>query len=174
MNGTLTRNAASQQQQQHHTRNLHHTLNGSNNYDPIELRRIQYQTPAMIAHPPIPIDDLFQHIERLKSLNNAKFAAEYESIEPGQQCTWEHSILDINRQKNRYANVIAYDHSRVILSKLPAHVFAAAASSMSSPNSTGNYQQQQQLSFSNNNGHYGLIGEFQGKRSFVFFGFILT
>ncbi|MEQ2212282.1 hypothetical protein XENOCAPTIV_028629, partial [Xenoophorus captivus] len=37
------------------------------------------------------------------------------TIDPGQQLAWEHSNLEINKPKNRYANVIAYDHSRVIL-----------------------------------------------------------
>ncbi|GAA6084380.1 receptor-type tyrosine-protein phosphatase S isoform X1, partial [Tachysurus ichikawai] len=38
-----------------------------------------------------------------------------KSIDPGQQFTWEHSNLEVNKPKNRYANVIAYDHTRVIL-----------------------------------------------------------
>ncbi|KAG8595562.1 hypothetical protein GDO81_001555 [Engystomops pustulosus] len=40
------------------------------------------------------------------------------SIDPGQQFTWEHSNLEVNKPKNRYANVIAYDHSRVLLSAI--------------------------------------------------------
>ncbi|KAJ8951260.1 hypothetical protein NQ318_008163 [Aromia moschata] len=69
----------------------------------------------MVSHPPIPISELASHIERLKANDNLKFSQEYESIEPGQQFTWDHSNMEVNKPKNRYANVIAYDHSRVIL-----------------------------------------------------------
>ncbi|XP_043282785.1 tyrosine-protein phosphatase Lar isoform X3 [Venturia canescens] len=83
--------------------------------DPVEMRRMNFQTPGMISHPPIPISELGNHIERLKANDNLKFSQEYESIEPGQQFTWDHSNMEVNTSKNRYANVIAYDHSRVIL-----------------------------------------------------------
>ncbi|XP_053715420.1 receptor-type tyrosine-protein phosphatase delta-like isoform X30 [Synchiropus splendidus] len=83
--------------------------------DPVELRRLNFQTPGMANHPPIPIMDLADHLERLKANDNLKFSQEYESIDPGQQFTWEHSNLEVNKPKNRYANVIAYDHSRVLL-----------------------------------------------------------
>lgn len=86
--------------------------------DPVEMRRLNYQTPGMINHPPIPITELGNHIERLKANDNMKFSQEYESIEPGQQFTWENSNFEINKPKNRYANVIAYDHSRVVLQPL--------------------------------------------------------
>ncbi|XP_025052272.1 receptor-type tyrosine-protein phosphatase S isoform X7 [Alligator sinensis] len=99
--------------------------------DPVEMRRINFQTPdsglssplsdpefdfeSMLSHPPIPIAELAEHTEHLKANDNLKLSQEYESIDPGQQFTWEHSNLEVNKPKNRYANVIAYDHSRVIL-----------------------------------------------------------
>ncbi|XP_035273473.1 receptor-type tyrosine-protein phosphatase delta-like isoform X9 [Anguilla anguilla] len=100
--------------------------------DPVELRRLNFQTPgtgvsgypgnlhtpSMVSHPPIPITELTDHLERLKANDNLKFSQEYESIDPGQQFTWENSNLEVNKPKNRYANVIAYDHSRVLLSAI--------------------------------------------------------
>ncbi|XP_072373301.1 receptor-type tyrosine-protein phosphatase delta-like isoform X12 [Scyliorhinus torazame] len=100
--------------------------------DPVELRRLNFQTPgsgvssyhgnlhstSMTNHPPIPISELADHIERLKANDNLKFSQEYESVDPGQQFTWEHSNMEVNKPKNRYANVIAYDHSRVLLSAI--------------------------------------------------------
>ncbi|XP_013859793.1 receptor-type tyrosine-protein phosphatase delta isoform X20 [Austrofundulus limnaeus] len=91
---------------------LHHPT------DPVELRRLNFQTPGMASHPPIPVMELADHVERLKANDNLKFSQEYESIDPGQQFTWEHSNLEVNKPKNRYANVIAYDHSRVLLSAI--------------------------------------------------------
>ncbi|XP_065118392.1 receptor-type tyrosine-protein phosphatase S-like isoform X3 [Paramisgurnus dabryanus] len=85
--------------------------------DPVEMRRINFQTPGMMSHPPIPITELPEHTERLKANDNLHLSQEYESIDPGQQFTWEHSNLEVNKPKNRYANVIAYDHTRVILAQ---------------------------------------------------------
>uniref|UniRef100_A0A3P9MHH4 protein-tyrosine-phosphatase n=1 Tax=Oryzias latipes TaxID=8090 RepID=A0A3P9MHH4_ORYLA len=86
--------------------------------DPVAMRRINFQTPGMMSHPPIPIGELAEHIELLKANDNLRLSQEYESIDPGQQFTWEHSNLEVNKTKNRYANVIAYDHTRVILSPI--------------------------------------------------------
>ncbi|XP_055084726.1 receptor-type tyrosine-protein phosphatase S-like isoform X7 [Periophthalmus magnuspinnatus] len=86
--------------------------------DPVEMRRINFQTPGMMSHPPIPIAELAEHIELLKANDNLRLSQEYESIDPGQQFTWEHSNLEVNKPKNRYANVIAYDHTRVVLAPI--------------------------------------------------------
>ncbi|XP_048457494.1 protein tyrosine phosphatase receptor type Fa [Rhincodon typus] len=47
--------------------------------DPVEMRRLNYQTPGMRDHPPIPITDLADNIERLKANDNLKFSQEYEN-----------------------------------------------------------------------------------------------
>ncbi|XP_037092233.1 LOW QUALITY PROTEIN: tyrosine-protein phosphatase Lar-like [Pollicipes pollicipes] len=83
--------------------------------DPAEVRRQNLQTPGMIPHPPVHVSQLADHVEALKANDNSKFSQEYESIEPGQQFTWFNSNLDKNQPKNRYANILAYDHSRVVL-----------------------------------------------------------
>ncbi|XP_051752575.1 protein tyrosine phosphatase receptor type Fa isoform X7 [Ctenopharyngodon idella] len=98
----------------------------ANSSDPVEMRRLNYQTQGSSAfscpstsrmreHPPVSVCALADHIERLKANDGLRFSQEYESIDPGQQFTWENSNLEVNKPKNRYANVIAYDHSRVVL-----------------------------------------------------------
>uniref|UniRef100_A0AAZ3NR04 protein-tyrosine-phosphatase n=1 Tax=Oncorhynchus tshawytscha TaxID=74940 RepID=A0AAZ3NR04_ONCTS len=92
--------------------------------DPVEMRRINFQTPGMrsrhcmMSHPPIPITELAEHTEILKANDSLRLSQEYESIDPSQQFTWEHSNLEVNKPKNRYANVIAYDHTRVVLAPI--------------------------------------------------------
>ncbi|XP_031720948.1 receptor-type tyrosine-protein phosphatase F isoform X25 [Anarrhichthys ocellatus] len=103
----------------------------ANSSDPVEMRRLNCQTPGpsshrcpntprMREHPPIPVIELADHIERLKANDGLRFSQEYESVDPGQQFTWENSNMEVNKPKNRYANVIAYDHSRVVLTSVDA------------------------------------------------------
>ncbi|XP_042613484.1 receptor-type tyrosine-protein phosphatase F-like isoform X8 [Cyprinus carpio] len=90
--------------------------------DPVEMRRLNYQTQGSSAfscpstsrmqeHPPVSVCALADHIERLKANDGLRFSQEYESIDPSQQFTWEHS-------NQHYKNLIAYDHSRVMLTPI--------------------------------------------------------
>uniref|UniRef100_A0AAV2JXN9 Receptor-type tyrosine-protein phosphatase mu-like n=1 Tax=Knipowitschia caucasica TaxID=637954 RepID=A0AAV2JXN9_KNICA len=74
---------------------------------------IPYQTGQ--RHPAIRVADLLQHITQMKCSEGYGFKEEYESFFEGQSAAWDSAKKDENRMKNRYGNIIAYDHSRVRL-----------------------------------------------------------
>ncbi|XP_037643935.1 receptor-type tyrosine-protein phosphatase F isoform X18 [Sebastes umbrosus] len=125
----------------------------ANSSDPVEMRRLNYQTsgpsshrcpntPRMREHPPITVSDLADHIERLKANDGLRFSQEYESIDPGQQFTWENSNMEVNKPKNRYANVIAYDHSRVVLTSVDGKSSSVPGSDYINSNYIDGYRKQ--------------------------------
>uniref|UniRef100_A0A672PX01 protein-tyrosine-phosphatase n=1 Tax=Sinocyclocheilus grahami TaxID=75366 RepID=A0A672PX01_SINGR len=95
--------------------------------DPVEMRRINFQTADSGLSSPVSeagFDyESYIHASDAEGLGKALRVASLrflfpQSIDPGQQFTWEHSNLEVNKPKNRYANVIAYDHSRIILAPI--------------------------------------------------------
>uniref|UniRef100_A0A4W3J8T8 protein-tyrosine-phosphatase n=1 Tax=Callorhinchus milii TaxID=7868 RepID=A0A4W3J8T8_CALMI len=98
-----------------------HNLNGRGlNHSLMQPQReavdVPYQTGQL--HPAIRVADLLQHITQMKCSEGYGFKEEYESFYEGQSAPWECAKKDENRVKNRYGNIIAYDHSRVRLQAL--------------------------------------------------------
>ncbi|CAH2322316.1 receptor-type tyrosine- phosphatase epsilon isoform X1 [Pelobates cultripes] len=68
---------------------------------------------------PIPVENLEDEV-RIRSADDGKlFREEYNSLQPGNiQGSLEAANRDENKEKNRYPNILAYDHSRVILTPI--------------------------------------------------------
>jgi len=71
----------------------------------------------------IPVPLWPKHVQDLHADGDIGFSREYEAIQAGSDVDLpsEHSTIPDNKGKNRYVNIVAYDHSRVILKPLPGH-----------------------------------------------------
>ncbi|CAL8101211.1 unnamed protein product [Calicophoron daubneyi] len=91
----------------------------------VEPSKPDLQAPGTIDPTPhslptaISLTHLPEYVATLKQNSGLKMSAEYESIVSDTGLTWKCANTEENRPKNRYANVVAYDHSRVILSEIP-------------------------------------------------------
>jgi hypothetical protein len=68
----------------------------------------------------VPVTDWLKHVQKLHADSDIGFAREFEQIQQANQkqstaLTCDHSQLPENKHKNRYINIVAYDHTRVIL-----------------------------------------------------------
>ena len=86
-----------------------------------QLRKWQLflQSTDNPAHNPgeaVPVEEFEEHVRRLHANGDLLFSQEYGALKPQAEFTWNATLAQENRHKNRYNNVVAYDHSRVKLS----------------------------------------------------------
>lgn len=69
----------------------------------------------------IPVNDWAKHVQKLHVDGDIGFSREFEQIQKAisSSLTYDHSQLAENKHKNRYINIVAYDHTRVPLRLLP-------------------------------------------------------
>ncbi|XP_071118953.1 receptor-type tyrosine-protein phosphatase mu-like isoform X3 [Haliotis cracherodii] len=74
-----------------------------------------YGNVGNITIPPIKVEDLWDYIRASKENDYDGLKREYKLIPPGLTAGCEIAKRTENKAKNRYGNIIAYDHSRVVL-----------------------------------------------------------
>ncbi|XP_047145967.1 receptor-type tyrosine-protein phosphatase C isoform X1 [Hydra vulgaris] len=68
------------------------------------------------SHDPVPVESFAQYINRAEQNNYEILASEFKNETMSGKCyPWEVADRPENRPKNRYGDIAAYDHSRVIL-----------------------------------------------------------
>ena len=75
-------------------------------------------------YPPIPVEQWSKHVHELHADGDLGFSREYDSLQKNtdihsDKISSDHSQLLENKPKNRYVNIVAYDHTRVALKPLP-------------------------------------------------------
>ncbi|CAH3191458.1 unnamed protein product, partial [Porites evermanni] len=67
---------------------------------------------------PVPIDDFERHVDRMHMDGDHGFSDEYALVQPDEDFSFQQFLNPANKYKNRYANIVAYDHTRVLLNPI--------------------------------------------------------
>uniref|UniRef100_A0A8C6URA5 protein-tyrosine-phosphatase n=1 Tax=Neogobius melanostomus TaxID=47308 RepID=A0A8C6URA5_9GOBI len=93
--------------------------------DSTSPRALPGDTSAAVSIPDdteaVSVQDFIKHVSRLHSSNQHGFSEEFEEIQrwaAATRTTWEHSNHPENKHKNRYINIVSYDHTTVKLKPL--------------------------------------------------------
>ncbi|CAB3999896.1 receptor-type tyrosine- phosphatase S-like isoform X10, partial [Paramuricea clavata] len=94
---------------------------GSEKYLRPERKGNSVQVPLKVlskSTKPIPVSNLLEYCTDHRQDGNKGFAEEFKSIDTGVKYSYEECKKPVNKPKNRYANIVTYDHTRVCLSNL--------------------------------------------------------
>ena len=83
--------------------------------DPISYYRSVANDPQLDARAPVPAFMLPKILEALTADDNIRLSEEYSYLSPIDTSTTLIATSEINAKKNRYLNILPYDHNRVIL-----------------------------------------------------------
>lgn len=61
------------------------------------------------------VEDFPIHVSQMRTSRTYGFADEFETLPEGQTASWDAALKAENMQKNRYNNILPYDHARVTL-----------------------------------------------------------
>ncbi|XP_065058065.1 receptor-type tyrosine-protein phosphatase kappa-like isoform X3 [Rhopilema esculentum] len=74
--------------------------------------------PLHPDHAPVTFANYGKYVAKMHRSENTGFRVEYAQLEMGKEFSWENAHQPENKPKNRFANIVAYDHARVILRRL--------------------------------------------------------
>ncbi|CAK8689546.1 receptor-type tyrosine-protein phosphatase kappa-like isoform X2 [Clavelina lepadiformis] len=78
-----------------------------------------YGAPSTDERFAVRVDDFHVHVSQMKATGGYGFREEFAAFPDGPSAAWTVADNPQNRGKNRYGNIMAYDHSRVILEPEP-------------------------------------------------------
>merc|ERR1711935_697343 len=61
------------------------------------------------------VEDFPIHVSQMRTSRTYGFGDEFETLPEGQTASWDAALKAENMQKNRYSNILPYDHARVTL-----------------------------------------------------------
>ncbi|CAB4034452.1 receptor-type tyrosine- phosphatase delta-like, partial, partial [Paramuricea clavata] len=67
-------------------------------------------------YPPVPVAEFAHYVNELKANDNCEFQKQYDHLPKNIKTSWEVAKKPFNKKKNRYGNIVTYDHCRVVLS----------------------------------------------------------
>ncbi|XP_061439480.1 receptor-type tyrosine-protein phosphatase alpha isoform X6 [Rhineura floridana] len=100
--------------------NSYHLSNGrTDDMEPQSMPLLARSPSTNRKYPPLPVDKLEEEINRRMADDNKLFREEFNALPACPiQATCEAASKEENKEKNRYVNILPYDHSRVHLTPL--------------------------------------------------------
>ncbi|XP_019645297.1 PREDICTED: receptor-type tyrosine-protein phosphatase U-like [Branchiostoma belcheri] len=84
-------------------------------------------SPPPVPYGPVPLDQLVEYVKKQHANSDAGFKAEYKALRDGQLHPWDVARQVYNKKKNRYGNIVTYDHSRVVIGCDPSSDYINAS-----------------------------------------------